>query len=146
MKNVVIRKAGGRSSETKVSLTLNDMQRVANSFIKGEGIKLEKAIVKEGGKSYFVINTKCGRYFFDTDSVVMGERVRLKPRLFDKEFIGTPIENAHKINVFLDNEAEFEVLVKGMLAVKAKYAVSTFKKNISSHHPELSVALRAVIN
>ena len=145
MKNVVVRKAGGRKSDTKIPLTLEDMQRVAASFIKGEGIKLEKGIVKEDGKSYFAINTKCGRYFFDIDDINLGGRTELKPKLFDKEFIGTPRENTHKVGVYLDNESKFEVLVRGMFAIKARFALSTFKKNVSTHYSELSIALRAVL-
>ena len=130
----------------KDKLILGLVQQLANVLIKDGDIKIEPKLLREDDKFYFIIGSKYGRYKFDIEDVNMSSKISLLPRIFDKEFIGTKRENERKINLFLDNEKEFEVLVRGMFAVKNNFAILTFKKRMSSRYPKLSKEIRAVFN
>ena len=130
----------------KDKLTLKLVQQLADIFIKNGELKVEPNLLIEDDKSYFIIDSKYGKYKFDLEDVNMTPKISLLPRVFDIRFLGTQKQNEQKINLFLDNEDEFEVLVRGMFAVRNNFAILTFRKRIIGMHPKLSKKIRTVFN
>jgi len=119
-------------------LTLKDIERLADVLDIGDKIRFKEGIEILGTTFYYVLYSNYGKHYYNQTHIDMNSRFEVNPLLSVGDEKLSLKNKGRKISLACEYEDEFEIIVRGLFAVRSGYTKKEFMDSIIKWYPEFT--------
>jgi len=117
-------------------LKIKDIERLSDVLGVGDKIKFKEGIEILGTTFYYVLFSNYGKLYFSQNDIDMNQRFEVNPILNVRDEKLSLKDKGRKFELAYEYEVEFEIIVRGLFAVRSEYTKKEFMDSIIKWYPE----------